>query len=250
MCLQIYTYYYLNRPAYKDAYQSLKGSDFLKLFMIKTGPYFIEAAMFMQIVTDSFQTCTLVLIIASEMKRPVYLLWLLVCLVLVQSCANMMMPTGGPKDVKAPVLRKRNLMDSAINFKGGTITFEFDEAVQVKDVQNQLIITPLLKKNPPLTAHRKKVMIKIDDTLLEKNTTYFISMGSAIQDVREGNILKNMSFTFSTGPYFDSMSLSGHVMEAATGRPDTMAYVLLYPETAPDSAFLHDSKSRRWFFLF
>lgn len=157
------------------------------------------------------------------------LLWL--------SCANIVSPTGGPKDEKAPLIKKRSLIDSSVNFKGGKIVFEFNESVQVKDIQNQLVITPLLKNNPKITAHKRQVTVHMDDSLLEKNTTYSISMGNAITDVREGNPFQNLNFTFSTGAYFDSLSLKGQVLEANTGKPDTSSYVVLYQASLPDSAF-------------
>jgi len=150
-----------------------------------------------------------------------------------------MAPTGGPKDATAPLLKKRSMLDSALNFKGGNIRFDFDELIQLRDVQNQLIVTPLLKKNPTATVHKKRVTIAIQDSLLEPNTTYAISMGSAIQDVRESNAYKDLSFTFSTGSYFDSLSMRGSVVEANTGRPDTSGMVVLYKADLPDSAFFN-----------
>ncbi|GBL35959.1 hypothetical protein EMGBS15_15540 [Filimonas sp.] len=156
------------------------------------------------------------------------------------SCANIMTPTGGPRDETAPLLKKRSMADSALNFKGGVIRFEFDEFVQLKDVQNQLVVTPLLKKNPRITVHKKRVTVDIDDSLLEPNTTYAVSMGNAIQDMRESNPYKDLSFTFSTGLYFDSLSLQGTVIEANTGKPDTSAMAVLYRAGVPDSAFFNE----------
>jgi hypothetical protein len=153
------------------------------------------------------------------------------------SCANIVAPTGGPRDVKSPTIKKRSLADSAINFTGGSIEFDFDEFVQVKDIQNQLIITPLLKTNPKVKVHKKHVSIQMDDTLLERNTTYSISLGNAIQDIRESNPYANLNFTFSTGNYFDSLSLQGSVIEASTGKPDTSSLIVLYAADLPDSAF-------------
>lgn len=166
-----------------------------------------------------------------------YVLFLTGLCLLWLSCANIVSPTGGPKDEKAPLIKKRSLMDSSVNFKGGNIVFEFNEFVQVKDIQNQLVITPLLKNNPKVTVHKRYVTVHMDDSLLEKNTTYSISMGNAIMDVREGNPYQNLNFTFSTGSYFDSLSLKGRVIEANTGKPDTSCYVVLYPSNLPDSAF-------------
>ncbi|MBL7764554.1 MAG: Ig-like domain-containing protein [Chitinophagaceae bacterium] len=154
------------------------------------------------------------------------------------SCANIMSPTGGPRDETAPLIRKRSLADSALNFKGGDIQFEFDEFVQLKDVRNQLMITPILRSDAIVKVHKKKVTITIPDSLLLPNTTYRISLGNAVQDLHEGNPYKNLDFTFSTGSYFDSLSLNGSVIDARTGMPDTSSWVFLYPAELPDSVFL------------
>ncbi len=154
------------------------------------------------------------------------------------SCANIIAPTGGPRDEKAPTITKRTLNDSSLNFKGGKINFDFNEFVKLQDVQNQLIITPFTKVKPKVTAHKRRVTVYLHDSLLEKNTTYHISMGNAIQDIHEGNSIQNLGFTFSTGPYFDSLSLQGSLIDAATGLPDTASYILLYPANLPDSAFM------------
>ena len=153
------------------------------------------------------------------------------------SCANIVSPTGGPKDTTAPHIKKRSLIDSAVNFKGGTISFDFDEFVQLKDIQNQLIVTPILKTNPKIAVHKRRVSIQIPDSLLEQNTTYSISLGNSIQDIKESNPYQQLNFIFSTGPYFDSLSLQGKVFEANTGKADTACSVVLYPANLPDSAF-------------
>jgi hypothetical protein len=143
------------------------------------------------------------------------------------ACANISAPTGGAKDVTAPKLRNRTIKDSLLNYTGGKIQFEFDEFIQLKDIQNQLVVTPLLKTKPSVTSHKKTATIYLSDSLLEKNTTYQISLGTAIQDLHEGNAANNIGFTFSTGSYFDSLSLKGNVIDAYTGKADTSAWVLL-----------------------
>ena len=84
------------------------------------------------------------------------------------SCANITSPTGGAKDVTAPKLKNRSVKDSLLNYTGGKIQFEFDEFIQLKDVQNQLVVTPLLKNKPLVTSHKKTVSIYLADSLLEK----------------------------------------------------------------------------------
>lgn len=153
------------------------------------------------------------------------------------SCANIMAPDGGARDERPPVMRDRSMKDSALNFHGGTLEFEFDEFIKLNDLQNQLLVTPLLKNNPRVKAHKRTLRIEIDDSLLQANTTYSISLGNAVLDLREGNAYPNLGFTFSTGAYFDSLSLHGMLIEANTGKPDTSSMVLLYPAGLNDSAF-------------
>lgn len=152
------------------------------------------------------------------------------------ACANIMAPTGGQKDEIAPTIRSRSLKDSALEFKGGKIVFEFNEFIQIKDLNNQLVITPLQAKNPEVTVQKRKLIIHFPDSLLQDNTTYTVNFGNAIQDLHEGNSYTNFGFTFSTGKYFDSLQLKGQVVQAMNGLPDTAAWVLLYPEQTSDSA--------------
>lgn len=151
------------------------------------------------------------------------------------SCANVVAPTGGAKDTKAPRLIHRSLPDSALQFKGGKIVFEFNEFLQIKDADNQIIITPLLSTKPKIEVHKKKVSIYLHDSLLLPNTTYQVQMGTAIQDLHEGNPVNNFSFIFSTGKYFDSLQLSGKVFQANTGKYDTSSIVVLYDADKEDS---------------
>jgi len=51
-------------------------------------------------------------------------------------------------------------------------------------------ISPILSIPINVTGAYKKVTVKIEDTLLQENTTYRISFGNAIRDVHEGNIFK------------------------------------------------------------
>jgi predicted DNA binding CopG/RHH family protein len=149
-----------------------------------------------------------------------------------------MAPTGGPRDEKAPEIKKQSLNDSSLNFKGGKIDIEFNEFVKLQDIQNQLNITPFTKAMPKVTVRKRRVTIHLHDSMLMPNTTYRMTMGNAIQDIHEGNSYKDLDFTFSTGPYFDSLTLQGICIDASTGMPDTSAYILLYPADAPDSAFM------------
>jgi hypothetical protein len=149
------------------------------------------------------------------------------------SCANIVTPTGGPRDEKPPVLKKVTPPDSSLNWQGGNLIFEFNEFIQLKDVAEQVHITPYIK--PDLSVSRKKLILRLPDSLLEKNTTYHIQFGNAVRDINESNPISNLQHTFSTGSYFDSLQIKGQIYNARTGMPDTQVFVLLYPSQFTDT---------------
>lgn len=153
-------------------------------------------------------------------------------------CANIIPPQGGPRDSLAPVLLKSDPGDSTRNFRGDKITFTFDEYVEVQNISDNLLVSPL-PKNPPVVDYKlRTVTLKIKDSL-EANTTYSFNFGSAIRDFNEGNPYKNFTYTFSTGAYLDSLELTGSVVLAETGKVDTSMIIMLHT-SADDSALIKD----------
>jgi hypothetical protein len=142
-------------------------------------------------------------------------------------CAQIGLPTGGPKDTLAPKLIKANPINGSRNVKTNKITLEFNEYIDVQDLQQNLIVSPLQIKNPTITSNPRSVTIKFRDTLLE-NTTYTVNFGDAIKDANEGNVYKNLSYTFSTGNILDSLSITGRVIMAESGGVDSTLMVMLY----------------------
>ncbi len=156
-------------------------------------------------------------------------------------CASIQAPTGGKKDVTPPKLLSVSPADSLLNTKVSRIQLRFDEYVTINDVGKEVQISPILAVPPTVTGVNKRVNVKIVDSLLEDNTTYRISFGRAIKDLHEGNVFANYNYTFSTGGYFDSLQLSGNVIIAATGMPDTGdVYVMLYYASRSDSAVVRE----------
>lgn len=142
-------------------------------------------------------------------------------------CAQIGFPTGGDKDSLAPLLIKASPEINKLNFTGNRISLTFDEYIEIKDIQSNLLVSPLPKNNPTIGSNLKTINIKLKDTLLP-NTTYSINFGNAIVDVHEGNVFKNFSYTFSTGSTIDSLEVSGKVILAETGKTDSTLLVLLY----------------------
>ena len=124
-------------------------------------------------------------------------------------CANMLPPQGGPRDSLPPVLDSATPLDSSLNFKGNRIVLTFDEDIDDPREPQNIIYTPSMDAPPNITTKGKELTIKFNDTALQANTTYVINFGDAIIDLTEGNPVINFVYTFSTGPFLDSLEISG-----------------------------------------
>jgi hypothetical protein len=149
-------------------------------------------------------------------------------------CANIIPPAGGPRDSVSPLLLKASPVDSSLNFKPNRISFTFDEFVEVQNVQQEVLVSPLPKLIPAVDYKLNTITVRLKDSL-DPNTTYTINFGSAIKDINEGNILKDFTYTFSTGSYIDSLQFSGKVLLAETGKTDSTLIVMLH-SSQDDSA--------------
>lgn len=149
-------------------------------------------------------------------------------------CAQIGSPTGGPKDSIAPRLISASPGLNSTNFKGNKITLNFNEYVEVKEAQTNVMISPYPKRNPSVDHKLRTVTVKLRDSLLP-NTTYSINFGNAIVDINEGNPLKDFTYVFSTGNQIDSFMLLGKVLIAETGKADSTLIATLYRDT-DDSA--------------
>ena len=149
-------------------------------------------------------------------------------------CGQIGMPTGGPKDSIPPRLVSASPKLNSTNVTGNKITLNFNEYVDLKEPQTNVLISPLPKKQPSIDFKLRTVTVKLKDSLLP-NTTYSINFGNAIVDNNEGNPLKDFVYVFSTGDQIDSLTLSGKVIIAETGKVDSTLTALLYRKT-DDSA--------------
>jgi hypothetical protein len=145
-------------------------------------------------------------------------------------CAQVGIPTGGPKDSIPPVLISAVPKLYQTNFTGDKITFTFDEYINLDDIQKNLLVSPYPKVNPQVNFKLKTVTVKLKDTLLA-NTTYAINFGNAIKDNNEGNPYKNFTYVFSTGSTVDSLKLSGQIILAENGKKDSTMIALLYRDS-------------------
>jgi hypothetical protein len=155
-------------------------------------------------------------------------LFFLMVILLVYGCASIQKPQGGPRDLTPPKLLKATPENMTRNFAATEIKLEFDEFFKLSNQYQEISISPAQEKQAEYKIGRKTLTIDFKDTL-QKNTTYVINFGKAIQDVNESNTLTNFTYVFSTGPHIDSLSMSGTVINSTTQEKEKDATVMIFP---------------------
>lgn len=160
-------------------------------------------------------------------------LWSSFFLGLVFSCAEPRAPEGGPQDKQPPRIhpKKYSTPNPSTNFRDNQIILTFDEWVKLQAAYTQVVISPPLKKRPEIKIRNKSVVVQWKEPLKD-STTYIINFGDAVRDITEGNIAPNLTMVFSTGPYLDSLSCSGQIVDAETRAPKEEVWVMLYQNLA------------------
>ncbi len=150
--------------------------------------------------------------------------------VLLAGCAQIVPPTGGPRDERPPELIAVNPPNETTNFRSKSIYLGFDEYVSLSDINNQLIVSPPLRERPDVRIRKKGVILTFEEELLP-NVTYTLNFGEGIKDFTEGNPAQ-VQYVFATGDVLDSLTFSGRIVDAYTGEPVGGVRVMLYQDTA------------------
>lgn len=161
--------------------------------------------------------------------------FILLALVMHQ-CANQGSLGGGPKDEDPPVFLGSDPVKYSRNSTPKRVVMEFDEFLVLKDLNQNLIISPPLNEDPLIKLKGKRVLIKNHKKMVyDTNTTYTYYFGNAICDLHEDNPIENFEYVFSTGPSLDSLSIRGQVLNARFLTPEESVYVCLYKKQMNDT---------------
>ena len=114
---------------------------------------------------------------------------------LLSACAQVVAPTGGERDTTPPEILTLVPKNQSLNFSSSSFAVEFDEYVVLKNLKEQLLVSPPLKYSLENKIKGKSLIFTIKDTLKE-NTTYVFNFGNAIVDLNEGNPLSNFQYVF------------------------------------------------------
>lgn len=166
------------------------------------------------------------------MSRPIFLYFSAFCLasLVLISCAKTGNLYGGPEDKQPPQINeKKSTPNYQTNFAERQIILQFDEFVEIKNIDKEVLISPPMEKNPKINQRGKKITVIFDEEeVLREDATYSIQFGESIRDFTAGNILKDYKFVFATGDQLDSLTFSGQVVDAFTGDPVEKALIMLY----------------------
>lgn len=167
-------------------------------------------------------------------ERIVRKYWFLIPVFLLAfGCAKMNTPSGGPKDKEIPVIVKSVPGNGATDFTGRELVVTFNEYIVLDRISEKFLVSPPMKKRPEITIRGKSIHIKYEGELRD-STTYTFYFQDAIRDLNENNPINNYQFVFSTGPFIDSLSVTGNVYSALNLDPPENTMVLLY--TQPDDS--------------
>jgi len=163
---------------------------------------------------------------------------------MLSSCANIVTPTGGPRDTQAPTVVEATPENLSTRFTWNKVTILFDEYVKLDNPAQEIIISPSIRPEPKIQVKGKKLEIEFKDAILDSNTTYTINFGESLKDANESNVLNNFQYVFSTGDIVDSLYVLGKVVQAKDDKPAAKVLVMLYKEMG-DSVLL---KNRPFYF--
>lgn len=146
-------------------------------------------------------------------------------------CAQVSAPTGGPRDETPPELLGATPANGSVNLRPETLTLEFDEFVVVKNLNQQLLISPPIEHTPTWRVKGRTVEISLTPTDFREDQTYVLSFGESIVDLHESNSARDLKWAFSTGPVLDTLQIGGMVRDQMTGQGRSGLKVLLYRAT-------------------
>jgi len=169
-----------------------------------------------------------------------FIVHITILLFLLSSCANMVAPTGGEKDIAVPKLINTTEIYSKENKQLEGINFAFDEFIELNNWQENFYISPPTQKRILKKIKSSKLILSIEDTLAQ-NTTYHLALNNCIKDLNEGNILDTLNYIFSTSELVDSLRLSGKLQDAYTLKFIGNAWIMLFNKARNDSVIFKET---------
>jgi hypothetical protein len=151
---------------------------------------------------------------------------------LLAGCAGQRLPEGGPVDTNPPEIVSVFPQPGSTGFGGSSILFEFSEYVDRRTTEEAVFISPNIEEKEFDWSGKEMEIIFHEE--LRKNTTYVVTIGTDVTDIRAGNrMAKAFTLSFSTGPTIDKGMIEGKVFDE---KPDgVMIFSYRLNDIRPDT---------------
>lgn len=164
----------------------------------------------------------------QEVRLVIFgLLGVLATAMIMSSCANRGVITGGEKDTIPPELLSSVPYNQSLDYNGTEIVLTFDERIQAPQLKRKLLITPFTDTPYKFKVNKYVVQLTFDEPFSD-STTYTLNFADAITDVTENNPGQNVSIAFSTWHVIDSLTIFGKIRDLLTDQPVEGAAVSVY----------------------
>ena len=154
--------------------------------------------------------------------------YFILLIIIIWGCANRISPTGGPRDEEPPKVIVSTPQYGERNYHSLIINIEFDEFITVKNLKEQLIITPRIDGDYDYKIKKRIISLEFEEPFAD-STTYTLNFREGIIDLTESNPAENMLLAFSTGNLLDTLEISGTLVNLLSKKPIKDAVIGLYP---------------------
>lgn len=159
--------------------------------------------------------------------------FVLLAWMLASGCANPVAPTGGPPDTTPPVLVSSTPESGSVRVADPVVEVTFNEALDARAAREAVTITPSPERPPVVEAQGKRLRIDLGE--LRPNTTYIVTLGTALRDARSVALTSPIQLAFSTGDQIDDGELTGIVRSSTDGAPLSGVDVFAFADTVSSS---------------
>ena len=145
--------------------------------------------------------------------------------VIINGCAKVASPPGGPKDTSGPVILQSSPENVSIGVPADIrLYFIIDEWYDHQSFEDAFFISPAPPGEMKFSFGLKKVTVRFSEPLAEERT-YIVTVGTGFRDLNRNNMTSSYTLAFSTGYKFDYGSINGRV----TGDKCEGLLAALYP---------------------
>lgn len=160
--------------------------------------------------------------------KPYVLSFYFFIILFVVSCAQVVVPSGGPKDTSPPKPVKSYPEWGSTNFDDQKVVLQFNEFVVLENPTQNITVSPFYKGTIKTKLLGKNVVLFFEEKL-KKDKTYIISFNKVIKDFKADNFLNFYEHRFSTGSKIDSGLLKISHFFSENGKSVENATVILVP---------------------